>query len=79
MRAAAGLCRWGKDEVRESKLVFIGRNLDKAALEAGIMACKAPTQMRFKTGEISFITAGRCPAPTATERKLLLAAAASSS
>ena len=31
---------WGGDE-RESKLVFIGRNLDKAALERGLRACLA--------------------------------------
>jgi G3E family GTPase len=29
---------WGSEK-RESKLVFIGRNLDKAALEAGLRAC----------------------------------------
>ena len=30
---------WGADEMRCSKLVFIGKNLDKAALEASFRAC----------------------------------------
>ena len=30
---------WGRDEVRDSKLVFIGRDLDRAALKAGFAAC----------------------------------------
>jgi G3E family GTPase len=32
---------WGKDETRASRLVFIGRNLDPKALEAGFNACMA--------------------------------------
>ncbi|MDY8108343.1 GTP-binding protein [Fulvimarina sp. 2208YS6-2-32] len=32
---------WRDDEKRESRLVFIGRNLDRAALEAGFAACAA--------------------------------------
>ena len=32
---------WRMDEVRESRLVFIGRNLPKAELAAGFAACKA--------------------------------------
>lgn len=31
---------WKDDEKRESRLVFIGRNLDKEALKAGFEACK---------------------------------------
>ncbi len=30
---------WGADEVRGNQLVFIGRNLDGAALKAGFLAC----------------------------------------
>ena len=30
---------WGDDEVRESRMVFIGRNLDEAKLRAGFEAC----------------------------------------
>ena len=32
---------WGDDEKRESRLVFIGRNLNTQELEAGFMACVA--------------------------------------
>jgi G3E family GTPase len=32
---------WGADEVRESRMVFIGRNLDEAKLRAGFEACAA--------------------------------------
>jgi G3E family GTPase len=32
---------WAPDEARESRMVFIGRNLDAAALEAGFRACAA--------------------------------------
>jgi len=35
-----GRFKWKKDEVRESRLVFIGRNLDKEALEKGVMGCR---------------------------------------
>src|ERR1700761_391616 len=33
--------RWRRDEPRDSKLVFIGRNLDPAELRAGFAACLA--------------------------------------
>jgi len=42
---------WGPDETRESRFVFIGRNLDKQSLIDGIMACKVPDQLRFKVGD----------------------------
>ncbi len=32
---------WKEGETRESRLVFIGRNLDEAALRAGFEACLA--------------------------------------
>jgi G3E family GTPase len=32
---------WKLGEHRYSRMVFIGRNLDKAALEAGLRACEA--------------------------------------
>jgi len=35
-----GRFKWKKDEVRESRLVFIGRNLDKEALQKGVMGCR---------------------------------------
>ena len=37
---------WRPDEVRESRLVFIGRHLDRAALEAGFAACAATGTVR---------------------------------
>jgi len=50
---------WGTDEIRESKLVFIGKNLDKAALTDGFKACLETVervaekikQLRFKIGD----------------------------
>jgi len=41
---------WKKDEVPECRFVFIGRNLDKANLEKGIMDCKV-NPLRFKPGD----------------------------
>ena len=32
---------WRADETRESRMVFIGRNLDEAKLRAGVEACAA--------------------------------------
>jgi G3E family GTPase len=34
-------CAWRRDEPRSSRLVFIGRNLDRAALQAAFDACTA--------------------------------------
>jgi len=42
--------RWKPGEVRECRLVFIGRNLDRAALEKGVMDCKVGP-LRFKVGD----------------------------
>ena len=33
---------WGDDEERVCKMVFIGRDLDKEALETSFYECKAP-------------------------------------
>merc|ERR1740121_1977036 len=43
---------WKKDEKRECRFVFIGRNLDKEALIAGVMACKVEGELRFKPGDL---------------------------
>jgi G3E family GTPase len=32
---------WASDAARHSRLVFIGRNLDRAELEAGLESCIA--------------------------------------
>merc|ERR1712146_277715 len=43
---------WKKDEKRECRFVFIGRNLDKKALNKGFMDCKAADKLRFKVGDL---------------------------
>jgi len=46
---------WGPDEERESKLVFIGKNLDKEALKVGFAACVAtPYQQEKKRKLLRF-------------------------
>mmetsp|Transcript_73869 Transcript_73869/g.102616 ORF Transcript_73869/g.102616 Transcript_73869/m.102616 type:complete len:398 (+) Transcript_73869:44-1237(+) len=42
---------WKKDETRECRFVFIGRNLDKAYLEQKFMECKVTSDARFKAGD----------------------------
>jgi G3E family GTPase len=42
---------WKDNEKRECRFVFIGRNLDHAALEAGLMECKAE-ELRFEAGDM---------------------------
>lgn len=39
---------WGADEIRQSKLVFIGKNLDKAALTDSFKACLATAERHEK-------------------------------
>lgn len=41
---------WGKDEKRESRFVFIGKNLDKQGLIDGFLKCKIDAKLRFKVG-----------------------------
>jgi len=43
--------KWLKDEPRECRFVFIGRNLDKQKLLDGVMACKVG-DLRFKVGDM---------------------------
>ncbi len=40
-RKAPGPRPWGKGEKRTSRVVFIGRKLDRAELERGLRACIA--------------------------------------
>jgi len=55
MLMAAGFCdtEWKKDEKRECRFVFIGRNLDKKALHDGFMNCMVADDkpLRFKVGD----------------------------
>lgn len=43
--------KWKKTEARECRMVFIGRNLDKEALEEGVLACKVG-ELRFGVGTL---------------------------
>jgi len=43
--------RWAPGEKRECRFVFIGKNLDKAALLEGFMACQCSEELRFKVGD----------------------------
>jgi G3E family GTPase len=43
--------KWGADEERECRFVFIGKNLDKDALINGFMDCKCSSKLRFKVGD----------------------------
>ena len=42
---------WKPGEKRECRFVFIGRNLDKAALIEGFEECKAEEKLRFQVGD----------------------------
>lgn len=48
---------WKDDEKRECRFVFIGRNLDHTALEAGLMECKAE-DLRFEVGDMVYANIG---------------------
>lgn len=43
--------RWAKDEPRECRFVFIGKNLDKKMLQDGFMNCRCTEETRFKKGD----------------------------
>merc|ERR1711959_5086 len=50
---------WEEDEVRESRFVFIGRNLNHDALVQGVMDCKVEdVPLRFKVGDKVLARAG---------------------
>jgi len=46
------MAKWKTGETRECRFVFIGRNLDKADLIAGVEACKVVGDPRFKVGDM---------------------------
>ncbi|MAV59854.1 MAG: cobalamin biosynthesis protein CobW [Marine Group II euryarchaeote MED-G38] len=48
---------WKEDEVRECRFVFIGRNLDHEALQAGLLECKAE-DLRFDVGDKVYANIG---------------------
>jgi G3E family GTPase len=41
---------WGKNEKRESRFVFIGKNLDHDMYREGFLACKVDHPLRFEVG-----------------------------
>ena len=55
--AYSGELKWEKDDKRECTFVFIGRDLDHKALEAGFMNCRAE-ELRFKAGDMIYANVG---------------------
>jgi len=49
--------KWGEDEVRESRFVFIGKNLDKEFYKDGFMAC-CEDKLRFEVGTLVEVNVG---------------------
>jgi hypothetical protein len=43
--------KWKKNEKRESRFVFIGKNLDKEFLKYGFEACLVKDKLRFAIGQ----------------------------
>jgi len=57
---------WKDGEVRESRFVFIGRNLDKQSLTDEIMRCRVEEELRFKVGdEVNIYVDPTCGGPVA--------------
>ena len=50
---------WKKGEKRESRFVFIGKNLDHENYREGFLACKADAPLRFKVGDKVMANVGR--------------------
>jgi hypothetical protein len=42
---------WKKDEVRECRFVFIGKDMDRQRLIDDFMSCKCSEELRFKVGQ----------------------------
>jgi len=51
--------KWEPEEKRECRFVFIGRNLDKASLIAGVEACKVTGELRFAIGDKVYALTGK--------------------
>jgi G3E family GTPase len=49
---------WGADETRESRFVFIGKNLDHEMYVQGFAACQLDTPLRFAPGEMVEVNIG---------------------
>jgi Cobalamin synthesis protein cobW C-terminal domain len=50
---------WKKDEARESRFVFIGKNLDKEFLRGGFLACRVTQDLRFPVGTLVEVNVGK--------------------
>jgi len=50
--------QWKKDEKRDSRFVFIGKNLDGDLLKAGLEACKVTKELRFPVGTMVYANVG---------------------
>ena len=50
--------KWKRNETRESRFVFIGKNLDKEFLQAGFNACRVTRGLRFLVGETVEVNVG---------------------
>lgn len=48
---------WKEDE-KECRFVFIGKNLDKEFLQEGILACQCTEELRFKVGDKVYANVG---------------------
>jgi G3E family GTPase len=53
MMFSGGFCdkTWSEDETRESRFVFIGKNLDHKMYREGFLACKVDQPLRFAIGD----------------------------
>jgi G3E family GTPase len=51
--------KWGPNEKRESRFVFIGKHLDKDMYRKGFEACKTETKLRFAEGAIVEVNIGK--------------------
>lgn len=49
---------WKKDELHESRFVFIGKNLDKEFLQAGFDACRVTKELRFPVNTLVEVNVG---------------------
>jgi G3E family GTPase len=50
---------WKKNEDRESRFVFIGKNLDKEFLQIGFLACRVTQELRFPVGMLVEVNVGK--------------------
>jgi G3E family GTPase len=51
--------KWGADEKRESRFVFIGKHLDHDMYRKGFEACKTEQTLRFAVGDIVEVNIGK--------------------